>query len=301
MELAGTFVHLDYFEKVRKEKEQRSRMNYKNDGVTLPQTQFVGPGNRVVDENNINERSDGIGIGTETTETSRFEGVRSENNEEGYTRGEGPFEFLRTLIPNDEKRISDDSTDTDHFRFLSALCDRDSDASEEMDDVFDSTDLGFDDDDTEFPDDPTIPNNEEIFEDTINELGRLLYSNLYFIPVTGIHRYIKILFYFIHLLIIFFIDISAMSLCQVELAEFKNVCESWTNLLKDTHPNISISLPNTGTTSTSVTFAATQEGLVGAPSSFEAHFGVATADVDFVALLERSTSKGSITETYCDT
>lgn len=27
-------------------------MNYKNGGITLPQTQFVGPGNRVVDENN---------------------------------------------------------------------------------------------------------------------------------------------------------------------------------------------------------------------------------------------------------
>ncbi|XP_060858481.1 uncharacterized protein LOC132935861 [Metopolophium dirhodum] len=52
-------------------------------------------------------------------------------------------------------------------------------------------------------------------------------------------------------------DISAVSLCRVELAEFQSVCENWTRLLSDTLPITSISLPNMETTSTSVKSAAT--------------------------------------------
>lgn len=34
------------------DEQRRKGMNYKNGGITLPGTQFAGPGNRVVDENN---------------------------------------------------------------------------------------------------------------------------------------------------------------------------------------------------------------------------------------------------------
>ncbi|CAI6374739.1 unnamed protein product [Macrosiphum euphorbiae] len=97
------------------------------------------------------------------------------------------------------------------------------------------------------------------------------------------------------------IDMSAELLCLVELAEFRNVCLSWTDLLKCTPPPTSTSSLNTATMSTSATYAATPADLVGAPSSFEEHIGASTADVDFVGFLEASASNQGIMETYCDT
>jgi len=32
--------------------KNKTKTNFKNGGITLPNTQFVGPGNRVVDKNN---------------------------------------------------------------------------------------------------------------------------------------------------------------------------------------------------------------------------------------------------------
>ncbi|XP_016663485.2 uncharacterized protein LOC107884906 [Acyrthosiphon pisum] len=70
---------------------------------------------------------------------------------------------------------------------------------------------------------------------------------------------------------------SIVSLCRVELAEFVSVCENWTNLLIGTLLTTSSSSRNTETTSTSATYAHTQGELVGAPSSFEEHFGADTS------------------------
>lgn len=94
---------------------------------------------------------------------------------------------------------------------------------------------------------------------------------------------------------------SVVSLCQVELAEFKNVCENWTSSFTDTPQHTSTQLQSTESTYTSATYARTPEVPVGVPSSFEAHFGTETADVDFVALLEASSSDQMIGDTYCDT
>jgi len=44
-----------------------------------------------------------------------------------------------------------------------------------------------------------------------------------------------------------------------------------------------------------------REELVGAPLSFEEHFGTETDDVDFIGLLEASSSEQTIGSTYCDT
>ncbi|CAI6374905.1 unnamed protein product [Macrosiphum euphorbiae] len=97
------------------------------------------------------------------------------------------------------------------------------------------------------------------------------------------------------------IDMSAESLCLVKLGEFRNVCMSWNDLLTSTPRRTSTASLSTETTSTSATYVATRADLVGAPSSFEEHFGASTADVDFVGFLEASASNQGITETYCDT
>lgn len=94
---------------------------------------------------------------------------------------------------------------------------------------------------------------------------------------------------------------SVVSLYQVDLAEFKNVCENWTSSLTDTLQHTSTQLQSTESTYTSATYARTPEVPVGVPSSFEAHFGPETADVDSVALLEASSSDQMIGDTYCDT
>jgi len=94
---------------------------------------------------------------------------------------------------------------------------------------------------------------------------------------------------------------SAELLCLLELGEFKNVCLKWNDLLISTPHRTSTASLSTETTSTSATYVATQVDLVGAPSSFEEHFGANTADVDFVGFLEQSASSQGITETYCDT
>jgi len=52
MELAAGLMTNQQMNDVIEESNQRKSMNYKNGGITLPQTQFVGPGNNVVDENN---------------------------------------------------------------------------------------------------------------------------------------------------------------------------------------------------------------------------------------------------------
>eukprot|EP00102_Acyrthosiphon_pisum_P026128 XP_016663338.1 PREDICTED: uncharacterized protein LOC103310565 [Acyrthosiphon pisum] len=52
MELAGTYITQVEFDAIREEHQTRKYANYKNGGITLPQTQFVGPGNRVVDKDN---------------------------------------------------------------------------------------------------------------------------------------------------------------------------------------------------------------------------------------------------------
>jgi len=51
----------------------------------------------------------------------------------------------------------------------------------------------------------------------------------------------------------------------------------------------------------SVTSAPTHQEVVGAPSSFEVHFGAVTEDVDFLGLLEEPIFGQGIGETYCDT
>ncbi|XP_029347606.1 uncharacterized protein LOC115034502 [Acyrthosiphon pisum] len=80
-------------------------------------------------------------------------------------------------------------------------------------------------------------------------------------------------------------DISAQSLCQVGLAEFRNVCMNWTTLLHDIPRPISTSSQSTKTTYTLPTFVDTQAKLVSNPSSFEEHFEASTDDVDFVGFL----------------
>lgn len=52
MELAAGMLSGVQIQQMIEENEQRKRMDYKNGGITLPQTQFVGPGNRVVDSDN---------------------------------------------------------------------------------------------------------------------------------------------------------------------------------------------------------------------------------------------------------
>jgi len=52
METGGTWFTKTEFDGIREEYQRRKSTNYKNGGITLPQTQFVGPGNRVVDSNN---------------------------------------------------------------------------------------------------------------------------------------------------------------------------------------------------------------------------------------------------------
>ncbi|XP_029348380.1 uncharacterized protein LOC115034944 [Acyrthosiphon pisum] len=96
-------------------------------------------------------------------------------------------------------------------------------------------------------------------------------------------------------------DMCLVSLCRVELTELKTVCENWNRLLTDTPRDTSTLLQPTETTSTFLTYAGTADKLVGAPSSFEAHFGAKTEDVDFVGLLEQTTCNQEITSTYCDT
>lgn len=52
MELASSVLRNIQIDEIIQRKERRERTNYKNGGITLPDTQFVGPGNRVVDKDN---------------------------------------------------------------------------------------------------------------------------------------------------------------------------------------------------------------------------------------------------------
>lgn len=83
-----------------------------------------------------------------------------------------------------------------------------------------------------------------------------------------------------------FTDISAPSLCRVELMEYRDACLSWITLLRDTPQPIGILSPPITTTSMSATFVVTETIPVDVHGSIDRYFGPERDEEDFVEFLE---------------
>ncbi|KAL4097634.1 hypothetical protein QTP88_022377 [Uroleucon formosanum] len=83
-----------------------------------------------------------------------------------------------------------------------------------------------------------------------------------------------------------FTDISAPSLCRVELMEYRGACLSWITLLRDTPQPIGILSPPITTTSMSATFVVTETIPVDVHGSIDRYFGPERDEEDLVEFLE---------------